>query len=163
MDLTIKRIEEMLAAASPGPYDHDIQENPTGDATARVMGEWFAEQMRSSEAVSGSMALHYMTIPHGELPGRTLIVAITGNGPTSAANADLFAAAPALARLVLELEKALAPFTSCCTPRWIRYPNDGGTSGSRLVRCGKCDGCRARALLSRLRGEGETASESEVE
>ena len=88
-DDDIERALEVCDAASTGPAvwaaDHDDTEE-----SAVAM---FLEHYRKAMVVTGSAVLHQVDLPDARTApdGTALCMAITGNGPTSAANARYIA------------------------------------------------------------------------
>ena len=77
---TIRRAREIIAAASKPPYTVGSIAGETNDAVLRVVAEMLAQ---------GEGRCFTVVIPDGEhdIEKKSLSVAITGNGPTSEANA----------------------------------------------------------------------------
>jgi len=80
---TIARLRELLAKATPGPWF--IGHNPDGRDPMAYIGEAY------SYGPPGRVHLVCVPIPGKSLDDEALFTAVTGNGPTSEANAALVA------------------------------------------------------------------------
>lgn len=148
MDLTIKRIEEMLAAATPGPWAWFGNKTVGRIYLASIHGGRKFAMTFERWGMRGATPRFYL---NGKMqaPHEFSEADYNGDFQTVHPTADLVAAAPSLASLVLELAKALGDLQHRLDDHF-GTPEHGDWKEQEA----------ARALLSRLRGEA--ASESEV-
>lgn len=101
MDDVVARAKAALAGVTPGPWVHHIA--PHGDDQA-THAEWLAETLTGE-----GEQLHVLTAESTEPRFAYIVPAVTGDGPTSAINAEFIAAARSLIpELVAALEKVKA-------------------------------------------------------
>jgi hypothetical protein len=94
----IQQIEARLAAATPGPLELGIVDHE------REPGEWFRENLSygtDSDVWVVWCPKHPLTVGEAPKPEHAVLTAITGNGPQSEANAELYANAPSDLRYLL--------------------------------------------------------------
>ena len=87
---------------TPGPWELNTFTKP--DGTPMLSNEDVAETLRHSALQSETAELWGVSLPAED----GLVICYTGNGPTSAANARLIAAAPALLDALTTLAAAVA-------------------------------------------------------
>lgn len=101
-DLDLAAIEARVEASTSGPWEH-LTAPAKGDPSTKA--EWMAHTL------AGDDRLHVLTAS-GERGYAYIVPAVTGDGPTSAANADFIAHAredvPTLVAEVRRLREALA-------------------------------------------------------
>lgn len=95
---TLSDIRALLAEARPGPWWYG---SPDTDATPPAATEWLASCLRDPAARATDLNMVWMADPDD--PDRTLVVAMTGDGPQSAANAALIWAMSAYVRHLIEV------------------------------------------------------------
>jgi hypothetical protein len=96
MTVTAEQAKAMLDAATPGIWEHGVA---PGDKVDYLVG--------AVTGVDPDLHVVYQQVE----PDRHIVMAITGDGPTSNANAALIAAAPDLAATVVELHERLGSQT----------------------------------------------------
>ena len=98
MSDTTMRAKALLEGITPGLWTHHTAPHPDS-------GETHAEYLAGTLIGSGE-PLHVVTAPSPEDRYAYIVPAVTGDGPTSARNAEFIAAAPSLIReLVAEIER----------------------------------------------------------
>lgn len=100
MSDVVERAKAALEGVTPGPWEHRTAPHEADDSSA-AHEEWLAGTLiRSGEP------LHVLIAESNQPQFAYIVPAVTGDGPTSATNADFVAAARSLVpELVAEIEK----------------------------------------------------------
>lgn len=104
MSDVVERAKVALEGVTPGPWVHCTAPHPEEVSHA----EWL-----DGTLIGEGEPLHVITAASPDPKFAYIVPAVTGDGPTSAINAEFIAAAPDLVReLVAEVER-LRPFSRC--------------------------------------------------
>jgi len=112
-------IEARLKAATPGPLDLGIVDPEVEP------GEWFRDHLSYGPDANIWCVWcpkHPLTRGEAPRPEHAVLTAVTGNGPTSEANAEFYAHAPADLAALLELARAASAYIVCL--RQLLYAAD---------------------------------------
>lgn len=106
MSDVVERAKAALEGVTPGPWEHRTAPHEADDSSA-AHEEWLAGTLiRSGEP------LHVLIAESNQPQFAYIVPAVTGDGPTSATNADFVAAARSLVpELVAEIERLRAAET----------------------------------------------------